>query len=247
MCCMIFDLTKCITKIQSKLKILFKMKRQIFLYLISCTFISAIDFEEKPEFPKKKVIQTFRKILGYEQDEIRGSIISINEKIIKINDSNLKELLPNTTFYFLTIVNHSHYEYNYGKIQTVAAISNVDSNDIRLLLPLSYAKNSKDFNDLFLNKSIKNKEKTCLSITNLYFKTYTFLSIINDKKVKKISHSATQVGNVVTVTTSWIEDHLEFNSEKKSLKKKTRLTQKSLKFTFEGDNLIGMNYEDWRK
>ncbi len=159
----------------------------------------------------------------------------------KIKDANLKKLLPSTDFYFLIVRNSAHYEYNNGNIQTIAAISKIDTNDIRLFLPKDYSLSSPNFLHLFYRKPILNKEQSCKSITNLFIKTYTKHLIYCNKKFYNLHQTTSFKNNLLTVTTFWTDKCTDWQQSRKTRPKVSKKTF----FYFKGDILVNVEYNDW--
>ncbi len=205
------------------------------LFLVSWTFID--------KFPTGKIKQTFQRLLS---DTTTIDFEYINVKTVTpIVDSNFNEVLPKTDLYFVIIQNGSHWEYNNGSIQTVAAVSTIDSNDIRLLLPQDYAKSSTNFFDLFYGKTIKNKEKICESISNLFLKTYTRNAFNCDAEIKGLHQTIFSTDSILKVTTTWTENCWDYTKDKKNAKE--YLVKRTTMFSFKGDILTNIDYKDWRK
>lgn len=218
------------------------MKRQLQL-LIAIAGLFFVSWGAIDRFPTDKVKQTFVRLLSDSMGDISGNI-RVSE-VTPIVDSSFMVLLPNTDFYYLILHNGSHWEYNKGSIQTIAAVSKTDTNDVSLLLPQTYSNSSADFFNLFCGKSIKDKEKICKSITNLFLKTYTRSSFNCDKEMKDLHQVVFSTDNTFTVTTTWIENCLDLN---KNIKEKNGyLESKMTIFSFEGDILINIDYKDWGK
>ncbi len=117
----------------------FRMNRRILTLavLVGSLLTSWTNFIDKDEkFPSEVVLKEYKLILGDTIEDDLG-LISIRPKSIKpIIDSNLKTILPDFNFYYLTIFNGSHWEYNNGDIQTISAIPKSKRDSVRLLVPL---------------------------------------------------------------------------------------------------------------
>ncbi len=189
------------------------------------------------------IILVFENLVDNSSTKIPGTISVSN--VTPLVDNNLKELLPNTTFYYLNINNASSFEYNNGNIQTIAAISTTESNDIRLLLPQSYAKSSANFFNLFFNKPIKHKANCCKSIANLLLKTYTRAAFNCDKEMRGLHQTTTLTANTITVSTTWKE--MCRNIDKADKVVEPIVVNKNTTFTFVDDKITNILYSDWSK
>lgn len=202
-----------------------------------------VSWASNDKFPTDKVKRTFKRLLS-DTTETDFGFINIST-VRPIVDSSFIELLPNTDFYFLIIQNGSHWEYNNGRIQTVAAVSRTGSNDVRLLLPQSYAKSSTNFFNLFYGKTIKNKEKMCKSVSNLFLKTYTRNACNCDKEMRSLHQTILSTDSTFTVITAWTENCWDPTLDKKEAKE--YLVNKSTTFSFKDDILTNIEYKDWRR
>ena len=202
-----------------------------------------VSWASNDKFPTDKVKWTFNQLLSNKTETNFGSIDI--KAITPIADSTLIELLPKIDFYFLIIQNGTDWEYNNGSIQTVAAVSKTDINDIRLLLPQDYAKSSINFFNHFYGKTFKSKEIICKSISNLFLKTYTRNAFKCDKEMRNLHQTISSNKSELTVTTIWSENCWEYTKDKKDGKE--HLVSKSTIFSFNSDTLNSIDYKDWKK
>ncbi|MBL7766448.1 MAG: hypothetical protein JNJ58_10165 [Chitinophagaceae bacterium] len=216
------------------------MNNRFLLMIVSAGLLLA-SWKSKDQFPKAKVIRAYAQLLSDTSTD-RDVSMKIAE-ITPIIDSIIEKSIPEFTFYFLTIYNGFHYEYNSGKIKTVVAISTIDSNDIRLLLPNDYAESSSNFLNLFYGKKIKNKENLCRFISGLFLKMYT--SFDCNKEFRNLHHSVKSTNRLITITTSWMDICLEFAKDK--INYKDTLVSKITTFSFEGDKLTSVDCADWER
>lgn len=197
------------------------------------------------KFPSDKVENEFARLRNITVNN-QATIVVSRESISPIVDSNLKQLLPATHFYFSIIQSPSDYEYDLGSIQTISAISTVDDNDVRLLLPFDYCKSSSNFFNLFYGKVVNgNKEEVCKSISDLFIKTYPRHAFNCDKEMKGLNENVSFSNNICTVNTSWKDNCWDFNKTKKDAKE--HVANKATIFMFKADTLIAIDYSDWKK
>lgn len=130
------------------------------ILLSSSTFIDS--------FPAYRVIKTYERLCDDSTGNSSRDIGVLTGSVMQVSDTNLSQFLPKTRFYFL-VINQSPYVLN-NTIRTIAAISETDSHDIRLLL--QNGTRSTNFDSLFYGKPILNKDQVCIAITKILFQTY---------------------------------------------------------------------------
>lgn len=155
------------------------------------------------------------------------------------------DFLPNVDFYSVIIENFSHYEYNMGEIKAIVAISKLQRNDVRLLLPLDYSKSSDNFMNLFYKTEINiAKDSLFHSIINMFISTYTISSFLPDNKMDSLNFSSTTHAHLIEVNTKWLEKMPTYKLGKSIVENVS--VQNTFTFYLDKNTIEKITYRHWK-